>query len=76
MDIESEFSKRKILKTNQGVYDLSLCRWKALSSLPNKKKEITNPPCQGYIHAASKLNDSLYVIIGPDEKHPEQVSYS
>lgn len=76
MDIESDFRRRKILKTSQGVFDLSQCRWRAINSALSKRKEITNPPSQGYIHAASVLKGSLYTIIGPDEQYPEQVHYA
>ncbi len=66
MDIEGEFSKRKILKTSTGSFDLTLCKWKALSSTIPKKREISNPPCQGYIHSSAILKGSLYTVIGPD----------
>jgi hypothetical protein len=66
MDIESEFRKRKILRTNQGTYDLTKCRWKAVNNLTSKKREINNPPSQGYMHASAILKNSLYVIVGPD----------
>ncbi len=76
MDIESDFRRRKILKTSNGVFDLSQCRWRAINSAVNKRKEITNPPCQGYIHAASVLKGSLYTIIGPDDQYLQQVHHS
>lgn len=70
MDIEGEFRKRKLLKSNYGVFDLCICRWKSMGSVPSKKKEITNPPCKGFVHAACKLKETLYAIIGPDQQHP------
>ena len=73
MDIGNRLGRKKVFRNNLGTYDLTLCRWKGLNSTLSRRKEICNLDRQGYVHAAAKLKDTIYTIIGPDEHQPTQV---
>jgi len=75
MEIEKLFSQRKLIKTNVSTYDLETCRWKIFSHPPKKKKEISSPNSQGYIHAAVVLKTSIFIVMGPDEHTSQAVTF-
>ena len=66
MDIGRQFTRKKVIKTNLGTYDLTLCRWKSVSTISSRRKDMCNLTTQGYIHAATQLKDTVYTIVGPD----------
>jgi hypothetical protein len=76
MQIERLFSQRKILRTNVSSYDLEACRWKVFGHTAKKKKDISSPKSQGYIHGAVLLKTSIFVVVGPDEHSPQAVDVS
>ena len=72
MDITSHFSRRRLLTNQLGTYDLTLCRWKSINAGPSRKKEISNLPAHGSLHAGSIIKDTIYALVGPEEQPSEQ----
>lgn len=74
MDIKRHFNRKKVIQTNLGTYDLTLCRWKSVSATSSRRKDMCNLTTQGYIHGAAQLKDTVYTIVGPDENHSHNVT--
>jgi hypothetical protein len=73
MNIDSLYSREKVLNTTCGPVDLTTCRWKTLFSNNRRKKDIAELPTHGYVHAIVELRGALYAIIGPDTARPQTV---